>query len=220
MPRASDGELLALLTMRLRTLVDEPAISARTGLAPEQLAPILRGLGDQGLARCREGRASGWMLTPAGREQVGARLADELDAAGARDAVGTAYRSFLTVNQPLLELCSRWQVRTVAGADVPNDHTDVAHDAAVLDDLAAVDDVGRQVSSELAAELDRFGGYGRRLAAARHRVDDGEADWLTSPTLDSYHTVWFELHEDLLATLGIERGREPLDSTTPLQEAR
>jgi hypothetical protein len=24
--------------------------------------------------------------------------------------------------------------------------------------------------------------------------------------MDSYHTVWFELHEDLLATLGLERG--------------
>jgi hypothetical protein len=24
----------------------------------------------------------------------------------------------------------------------------------------------------------------------------------------SYHTVWFELHEDLLATLGIERSSE------------
>ncbi|MDQ1375434.1 MAG: hypothetical protein QOJ09_2772, partial [Actinomycetota bacterium] len=28
------------------------------------------------------------------------------------------------------------------------------------------------------------------------------------PLIDSYHTVWFELHEDLLSTLGIERGSE------------
>jgi hypothetical protein len=26
--------------------------------------------------------------------------------------------------------------------------------------------------------------------------------------IDSYHTVWFELHEDLLSTLGIERSKE------------
>ena len=26
--------------------------------------------------------------------------------------------------------------------------------------------------------------------------------------IDSYHTVWFELHEDLLATLGLERAAE------------
>ena len=36
----------------------------------------------------------------------------------------------------------------------------------------------------------------------------GETDWLTKPIIDSYHTVWFELHEDLLATLGLERGHE------------
>jgi hypothetical protein len=27
-------------------------------------------------------------------------------------------------------------------------------------------------------------------------------------TLDSYHTVWFQLHEDLLVTLGISREEE------------
>jgi hypothetical protein len=26
--------------------------------------------------------------------------------------------------------------------------------------------------------------------------------------VDSYHTVWFELHEDLLCTLGLERSSE------------
>jgi len=26
--------------------------------------------------------------------------------------------------------------------------------------------------------------------------------------VDSYHRAWFELHENLLATLGIERARE------------
>jgi hypothetical protein len=34
-----------------------------------------------------------------------------------------------------------------------------------------------------------------------------------SPLIDSFHTVWFELHEHLLATLGIERGRP--DPATP-----
>jgi hypothetical protein len=26
--------------------------------------------------------------------------------------------------------------------------------------------------------------------------------------IESYHTVWFELHENLLATLGIQRSKE------------
>jgi hypothetical protein len=40
------------------------------------------------------------------------------------------------------------------------------------------------------------------------RVSEGERDWLTSPRVDSYHTVWMELHEELLAALGLERGSE------------
>ena len=39
-------------------------------------------------------------------------------------------------------------------------------------------------------------------------VEQGDTDWFTKPLIDSYHTVWFELHEDLLATLAIERARE------------
>ena len=31
----------------------------------------------------------------------------------------------------------------------------------------------------------------------------------TRARIDSCHTGWFELHEDLLSTLGLERGEEP-----------
>ena len=33
---------------------------------------------------------------------------------------------------------------------------------------------------------------------------------MTRPRADSCHTVWMELHEDLLATLGVDRGTEAL----------
>ena len=36
-----------------------------------------------------------------------------------------------------------------------------------------------------------------------------------SRPIDSYHTVWFELHEDLLATLGRERSTEPVPEYVP-----
>ena len=108
----------------------------------------------------------------------------------------------------------------VDGREVPNDHTDDAHDAAVLAELDAVDDVAGPVCHELGAALERLAGYGPRLAAARARVRAGETDWITKPTIDSYHTVWFELHENLLMTLGIERGQERPEASTPLQEAR
>jgi hypothetical protein len=36
-------------------------------------------------------------------------------------------------------------------------------------------------------------------------VQAGDAAYFAAPMIASYHTVWFELHEDLLATLGIAR---------------
>ncbi len=33
----------------------------------------------------------------------------------------------------------------------------------------------------------------------------GDARAFTAPLAESYHTVWFELHQDFLLTLGLER---------------
>ncbi len=43
-----------------------------------------------------------------------------------------------------------------------------------------------------------------RFATAVFRADE-DPDWLTSISVDSCHRVWFELHEDLIATLGLPR---------------
>jgi hypothetical protein len=49
-------------------------------------------------------------------------------------------------------------------------------------------------------------GYAERYSAALERVDRGERAWVAQPRIDSCHTVWMELHDDLLATLGLKRG--------------
>src|SRR5882762_10611090 len=120
--------------------------------------------------------ARGVRVTPAGRDAhaVWARVepGSQLEA-----AVERAYRRFLTINTELLRLCSDWQVRP-GGAT--NDHKDPEYDWAIFDRLSSIDDrVGPLVSS-VARDLDRFGSYRDRLRAARHKVDDGDHDWLTS----------------------------------------
>ena len=90
----------------------------------------------------------------------------------------------------------------------PAIHDDPDHDAAVLDRLDALHDQVVPVTTALAGTLSRFIGYTDRLTAAHERVRAGDHDWITRPVIDSYHTVWFELHEDLLATLGRERSQE------------
>ena len=78
-----------------------------------------------------------------------------------------------------------------------------------------IDHLGREVHADatplidrLAGCLERFDRYGPRLQAAVAKIEAGDLDWFTRPLIDSYHTVWFELHEDLLSTLGRERASE------------
>jgi hypothetical protein len=36
----------------------------------------------------------------------------------------------------------------------------------------------------------------------------GDTSWFTRPLVDSYHTVWFELHEELIGAAGLTREDE------------
>jgi len=37
-------------------------------------------------------------------------------------------------------------------------------------------------------------------------VQAGDGGWVDRTDVESCHRVWFELHEDLVATLGVDRG--------------
>jgi len=89
-----------------------------------------------------------------------------------------------------------------------NDHTDRRWDDGVLEVLRSV---GRQVEpleGELAAALARFTSYSARYTAALEKASRGESRWFDAVGIDSRHTVWMQLREDLLATLGLDRDNE------------
>jgi hypothetical protein len=223
MPTASDPRLLVLLGLRLRSFAAAPLVADAAGLPVSETESLLAHLASADLARFRDGRMTGWMLTSAGRAEGEAGLAAELDGSDSRSAVSAAYQRFLAINADLLETCTDWQLRSVDGEQRINDHTDLVHDADVITRLALLDDAVQPIVADLAETLSRFGGYGARLAGALAKVQGGDVDWFTKPTIDSYHTVWFELHENLLATLGIERSTESMlestaGSTTEIEE--
>jgi hypothetical protein len=108
----------------------------------------------------------------------------------------------------MLGVCTAWQLRDVDGAQAINDHRDAEYDKGVIDRLMGIHDRVRPVTVDLRDAIDRFAGYGGRLREALEKVVAGQHEWFTKPVIDSYHTIWFELHEDLLCTLGIERASE------------
>jgi len=204
----ADPRLVVVICVRLKGFADVGPIVDACALDAVVVEDLLNELGTQDLARHRQGRVSGWTLTPAGRALHAELVGAELAAAGCEADVEAAYREFLALNPRLLTTASAWQLRQEDGQAVVNDHTDPAHDARVLADLRALHTDAAPLVALLGSLLERFGRYGTRLATAVDRVEAGDHDWFTKPLIDSYHTVWFELHEDLLSTLGKERASE------------
>jgi hypothetical protein len=208
MSQPSDPRLLVLHGLRVKGVAPAEAVAEAVDLPLAEVEARLAGLEAEGLVAQRSGRLAGWALTPAGRDEHGRLLGAEARAAGAHATVARSYRRFRALNAGVIDVCSRWQVRDVGGRPVRNDHRDARYDARVVADLARLEAQAEPVLDDLEGALDRYGRYRPRLRHAVDRVEAGDGEWFTKPMMPSFHTVWFELHEDLLATLGLERSSE------------
>jgi len=209
MAHESDPRTLVLLGLRLKGFAGADVLAETTGLDVGTVETLLDDLMAGELAVYREGgQASGFVLTATGRAAGTEALNAELAAGGARDAVQAAYDEFLGLNRDMLQLCTDWQVRDVDGEQVLNDHSDASYDQEVLARLVGIDEQLNSVLVQLNGTLARYRAYGPRFQTALEKLLGGDLDYFTKPLIPSYHTVWFELHEDLLATLDIDRASE------------
>jgi hypothetical protein len=195
---------LILHTLRCVGFADLARVADAAGLTEPVTESHLIDLAVDNLVTRTPPPFAAWGLTDAGRAEDALRTAGELDAAGCRPAVAAAYAKFMILNPELLELCSAWQMRPVDGMPEPNDHADSTYDTRVLRRIVDLDHRVDPVCTELAARLPRFRRYRERLTTALERAHAGDLDEVADSTT-SYHAVWFQLHEDLLATLGLPR---------------
>lgn len=187
-----------LHVVRLRGVIGGDAIAAITGAPQDEVGTILAGLVDDGSVFERQGRrVSGFTLTEAGRARHARELPGRADPA-ATTALATVYDSFLEHNGRVKALCGRWQQ---VGTD------DAARWKAIgdLEDLHGTAEVAFTHAGDI---VPRFARYATRLRSAMLRVAAGDERYFTSPLVDSYHTVWFEAHEDFIVTLGRDRVSE------------
>ena len=204
MGHPSDPRFLVLHGLRLKGFGEPPAIGAAVGLDADAVEEQLPELAEEELVVRRDGRLAGWSLTREGRTRQQQLAAEELAETGTAGGVRAAYQRFLDVNGELLSVCTDWQVR----GGTLNDHTDVRYDGNVLDRLRAVESTVQPIVADLSGLLERYAPYGPRFSGALDRVVAGDQEYFTKPIIDSFHTIWFELHEDLLTSLGIERSQE------------
>ncbi|MFD2083136.1 hypothetical protein SAMN05421678_103261 [Actinopolymorpha cephalotaxi] len=210
MTRHSSPELLVLHGVRLLGFADTVEVAGRFALDPADTARTLAVAQERDwVQHTAFADLGGWSLTGDGRAENERQLARERAVADPDDVIGSTYREFLPLNARLLRACTEWQLAPSGGATLAtNEHTDPDRDARILDELAALHRAMVPLVDRLTGVLARFTGYDSRFAAALRRAWHGEHDWVDRTHVDSCHRVWFQLHEDLMATLGIDRGAE------------
>ncbi|MFH1331386.1 MAG: pyruvate, phosphate dikinase [Actinomycetota bacterium] len=173
--------------------------------APEaEVAPLAEQAVAAGMVKSAGGMFS---LTPDGKEHGAALVAAHREQWGAARA-DAALDAFVPFDQQMKLIVTAWQMREVDGQQVFNDHTDAAYDAGVLADLAGLHAGAGPWLTGLAGALPWLGGYAARLDEAARLTAAGDPRYIASPRVDSYHSVWFELHEDLILLAGRTRADE------------
>jgi hypothetical protein len=198
----SDLEMLALHGLVIKKAGSAEAVAIVLGQNDDAVQDAL----DAAVAAGRAMGAKGtFMVTPAGRAWLDERY-PEAFAAIRRDPEATeAYEQFERINRKLLALMTDWQMMPAGGERIPNDHADPHYDAGIVDRLGDLHERAQRPLDRFTRLEPRLGRYGERLDGAYDKVLAGERDWVSGARIDSYHTCWYELHEDLLRMLGRER---------------
>jgi DNA-binding MarR family transcriptional regulator len=194
------SELKVLQAVRLKGRVNPADLAATVDEDPASVAKTIEELTESGLLV--EGKTT-LRLSADGRQRLNELLDEERENVDTA-ALEAAYDDFRRVNADLKALVSDWQLND----GEPNPHDDADYDAAVLARLDGVHERVVPIIGTAAAQLPRLASYSTKLELALGQVKSGDTTWLTRPIIDSYHTVWFELHEELILAAGLTREDE------------
>lgn len=176
------------MALRVQGIASVERAAVALCVTPGEAKERLEALVTKDLAKERTGRLAGYALTPAGVERLDELLAEE----GLRTSEGLrdCYDRFTTVDPQVKRICSRSQIEGPAAA---------------LDDLLALHDRSKVCLRKIVGCAPRYGAYESRLESCVQRLLEGDDSAFTKPLAESFHQVWWELHQDLLLTLGLER---------------
>lgn len=146
-----------------------------------------------------------FMLTPKGQQTLQTEYPAQFASLRSDAAANAGYAKFEIINNELKQLITDWQTMNVAGQTVPNDHSNSEYDDNIIDRLGDLHERAEPMLKALTAAVPRLKRYSDRLGVALDKAENGEINFVSGAKIDSYHTVWFELHEDLLRILDMKR---------------
>lgn len=193
---------LALHGLAIRKHATAAEVAQITG----QSEAVVQAALDAAVAGGRAVNAGGkYMLQPAAQIALKTGYGRDFATQRANAAMQAAYDDFEKVNEQLKQLITDWQTMTVGGQKLPNDHSDADYDDKVIDRLGRLHERAEPILDRLAAGLPRLKVWKDLLTAALEKAEDGEIAWVSDAKCMSYHTAWFEMHEDLIRILARTR---------------
>lgn len=198
----TDVDFLAVHGLAVRKAAGPAAVADLLGLDEAEVSAAL----DAAQAMGRVAGANGmFMVAPQGVAWLVSEYPTRYAQVREDGALTAAYERFERVNTDLLALFTDWQTVPTGGTRVPNDHSDKDYDRHIIDRLGDLNEKAERVVGRCAEVWPRLSRYVERLAFAYDKVLSGDIAFVSGVRIDSYHTVWFELHEDLLRMLGRTR---------------
>lgn len=193
---------LVLHGLAIKKHATPEAVAGILGIEVDRVKDTLLALKHNGRAIETAGR---FALTPAARMALDSEYSRLYGDLRSNPDFAEGYAGFERLNGTLKALITDWQTIEVGGDRLPNDHANKDHDDKIIDRLGELHERAETIIDKLALGLPRMAIYRDKLLHALEKAEDGDIAWVSDAKIESYHTVWFELHEDLLRLMGRER---------------
>jgi hypothetical protein len=205
---AGDVDAFAVVrALALLGLASVERVATAVAAQPDAVGNILEALPQTHIGKAPRGLH----VTPEGRAWLAAQLKAERESAD-QGAAERLYQDFMRLDVRFKQLVTDWQIKTIDGKRLPNDHADTVYDASIRARLAEFHQATAAVLPDILALTSRLKPFATRFARAANAIAAGDGTMIASPLKDSYHTIWFELHEELIHLAGRDRATEEAKS--------
>jgi len=179
---------LVLNALYLKKMASAVDLAEMSGVPVDQIRAMVNGFVEQDWVL---DLGEELLIQPEGMAQVQGYYRETYSGLSQREEMPRWFARFEPINKQFIKLVTDWQ--------------QTEGDPKVQDRVIATVERLVKLIGEITQLVPRYAGYIRRFERSVTTVDQGNADFVCTPTVDSLHNIWFEFHEDFLLILGKER---------------
>jgi hypothetical protein len=183
-----EDAFLVLNALHLKKMASANDLTEISGLPADRVRAMVSDFAERDWLLDMDGDL---LIQPEGMEQVQEYYRETYSDYSQREEMSRWFARFEPINNQFIKLVTDWQ--------------QTEGDTKVEDRVITTVERLVKLISEMTQLVPRYAGYVRRFERSMTEVDQGNSDFVCTPTVDSLHNIWFEFHEDFLAVLGRPR---------------